>query len=195
MISAWYHAYFWDSRSGFLTPSGTAATVGHVPWGPEQDTVNGLSSTPQGQGQGFPQAAQWVMTPSTKQEIKEMWAQSLEQEDHLEKKMATHSSVLAWRIPWTEESGRLQSMGSQESGTTSRLNHHHHQLTMKNDNYKTELTLFQLYTGRKVTWDWIGHFRTGIVTERELTYLELHENLALGFARSKWPIKLMLLVD
>ena len=66
---------------------------------------------------------------------------------------------------------------------------------MKNDNYKTELTLFQLYTGRKVTWDWIGHFRTGIVTERELTYLELHENLALGFARSKWPIKLMLLVD
>ena len=81
-----------------------------------------------------------------------MWVQSLDQEYPLERGMATHSSILAWRIPWTEESGRLQSMGSQESGTTSQLNHHHHhQLTMKNDNYKTELILFQLYTGRKVT--------------------------------------------
>ena len=35
--------------------------------------------------------------------------------------MATHSSVIAWRIPWTEEPGRLQSMGSQESDTTERL--------------------------------------------------------------------------
>ena len=38
---------------------------------------------------------------------------SLGQEDPLEKEMATHSSILAWRIPWTEEPGRLQSMGSQ----------------------------------------------------------------------------------
>ena len=41
----------------------------------------------------------------------------LGQEDPLEKEMATHCSILAWRIPWTEESGRLQSMGSQESDT------------------------------------------------------------------------------
>ena len=40
----------------------------------------------------------------------------------LEKEMATHSSALAWTIPWTEEPGRLQSTGSQESGTTERLN-------------------------------------------------------------------------
>ena len=39
-------------------------------------------------------------------------------EDALENKMATHSSILAWRIPWTEEPGRLQSMGPQESDTT-----------------------------------------------------------------------------
>ena len=64
-----------------MTLSGTAATVGCVPWGPEQGTVNGLSSTTQGQEQGFPQAAQWVMNPSTKQEIQEMWARSLERED------------------------------------------------------------------------------------------------------------------
>ena len=39
-------------------------------------------------------------------------------EDPLEKEMATHSSVFAWEIPWTEKLGRLQSMGSQESDTT-----------------------------------------------------------------------------
>ena len=42
-----------------------------------------------------------------------MWVQSLGQEDALEKEMAIHSSILPWKIPWTEESGRLQSMGSQ----------------------------------------------------------------------------------
>ena len=41
--------------------------------------------------------------------------------------MATHSSIFAWEIPWTEEPGGLQSMGSQESDMTERLNHHYHQ--------------------------------------------------------------------
>ena len=43
---------------------------------------------------------------------------SLSQEDALEKEMATHSSIFVWEIPWTEEPGRLQSTGSQESETT-----------------------------------------------------------------------------
>jgi len=43
----------------------------------------------------------------------ETWVQSLGQEDPLEKEMAIHSSILAWKIPWTEEPGGLQSMGSQ----------------------------------------------------------------------------------
>ena len=46
----------------------------------------------------------------------ETWVQSLGQEDPLEKGMATHSSILAWRVPWTEEPGRLQSMGLQRVG-------------------------------------------------------------------------------
>ena len=46
----------------------------------------------------------------------ETWVQSLGQEDPLEKGMATHSSILAWRIPWPEEPDRLQSMGSQRVG-------------------------------------------------------------------------------
>ena len=48
--------------------------------------------------------------------MQEIQVVSLGQEDPLEKEMATHSSVLAWRIPWTEELGGLQSMGSQRVG-------------------------------------------------------------------------------
>ena len=48
--------------------------------------------------------------------MQETWVRSLGQEDPLEKEMATHSSTLAWKIPWTEEPGRLQSMGSQRVG-------------------------------------------------------------------------------
>ena len=48
--------------------------------------------------------------------IEENWVQSLEREDLLEKGMATHSRIFAWRIPWTEETGGLQSMGMQRVG-------------------------------------------------------------------------------
>ena len=48
--------------------------------------------------------------------MQEIWVQSLGREDPLEKAMATHSSTLAWKIPWMEERGRLQSMGSQRVG-------------------------------------------------------------------------------
>ena len=54
--------------------------------------------------------AQMVKTPPA---VQETWVQSLGQEDPLEKEMATHSSTLAWRIPWREEPGGLQSMGWQ----------------------------------------------------------------------------------
>ena len=48
--------------------------------------------------------------------MQETWVQFLGQEDLLEKEMVTHSSILAWNIPWTEDLGRLQSMGSQRVG-------------------------------------------------------------------------------
>ena len=50
------------------------------------------------------------------QETQEMWVQLLGQEDPLEEEMASHSSILAWIILWSEESGGLQSMGSQRVG-------------------------------------------------------------------------------
>ena len=57
--------------------------------------------------------------------MQEMQVQSLDQEDPLEKKTATHSSILAWRIPSTENSGRLQSMGSQRVGHALATKHTH----------------------------------------------------------------------
>ena len=48
--------------------------------------------------------------------MQEMWVRSLGQEDPMEKEIATHSSILAWRILWIEEPGGLQSMGSQRVG-------------------------------------------------------------------------------
>ena len=50
--------------------------------------------------------------------MQETWARSLSREDPLEKEIATHSSILAWEIPWTEEPGRLQAMGSQSQYMT-----------------------------------------------------------------------------
>ena len=64
---------------------------------------------------GFPSGSVVKKLP-TKQETQ---VRSLGQEDPLEKEMVIHSSILAWEIPWTEEYGGLQSMGSQESDMTS----------------------------------------------------------------------------
>ena len=55
--------------------------------------------------------AQWIKTPPAMQEMQDTWVQSLSQEDPLEEGMATHSSIFAWEIPWTEEPGGLQSIG------------------------------------------------------------------------------------
>ena len=60
-----------------------------------------------------------------RQETQEKWVPSLGQEDPLEKEMATHSRILAWRIPRLEEIGELQSMGSQSDMTTDASNPHH----------------------------------------------------------------------
>ena len=61
---------------------------------------------------GFPGGSDAKNLP----EMWETWVRSLGQEDPLEKELATHSSILAWRIPWTVEPGGLQSTGSQRVG-------------------------------------------------------------------------------
>ena len=62
--------------------------------------------------------AQQVKNPLAMQETQETWVPSLGWEDPLEEEVATISSILAWRIPWTEEPGGLWSVGSQESDMT-----------------------------------------------------------------------------
>ena len=57
--------------------------------------------------------------------MQETWVQSLGREDPLETEMATHSSILAWRIPWIEESGGLQSVGHRESDMIEQLTQTH----------------------------------------------------------------------
>ena len=63
--------------------------------------------------------------------VQETWVQSLGQKDPLEKEMATHSSILAWKMLWTEDPGGLESMGSQKSNTTEQLSMQTHHSKVK----------------------------------------------------------------
>ena len=81
-----------------------------------------------------------VKNPPTMQEPQETWLQSMGQEDPLEKGMATHSSILAWRIPWTEEPGGLQSIELQEVGHD--WNDFAHTHSLENDKQPKELNWF-----------------------------------------------------
>ena len=75
---------------------------------------------PPGEGTGYPLQYSWgsLVAQMVKKSLAlwETWVQSLGWEDPLEKEMATHSSILAWEILWTEEPGGLQSMGLQRVG-------------------------------------------------------------------------------
>ena len=81
--------------------------------------IPGLQRSP-GEGMGYLLHYSWTslvaQTIKNLPAIQETWVQSLGWEDPLEKGMATHFSILAWRIPWTEDPGRLQSMGFQRVG-------------------------------------------------------------------------------
>ena len=85
-------------------------TVGWGP-GPEEDAVRGKQDA-EWNKPGFRVAQVVENLPA----VRETWVRSLSQEDALEEEMATHSSILAWRIPWTEEAGGLQSLGPQRAG-------------------------------------------------------------------------------
>ena len=74
----------------------------------------------------------------------ETWILSLGWEDPLEKEMATHSSILAWRIPWMEELSELKSTGHKESDTTERLHFHFvHSLALPFFGFGMKTDLFQ----------------------------------------------------
>ena len=99
--------------SGSSTGKESACNVG------DPGSIPGLGRST-GEGIGYPLQYSWISLVA--QLVKkppavwETWVRSLGQEDPLEKEMVTHSSILAWTIPRTEEHGRLQSMGSQRVG-------------------------------------------------------------------------------
>ena len=102
---------------GELHPPGWGGTPGRVSgregWGLMIFAIAQMASL----------VAQLVKSPTT---MRETWVRSLGQKDPLEKEMASHSSILAWRIPWMEEPGGLQSTGSK---SLTRLSNFTHSLT------------------------------------------------------------------
>ena len=95
--------------------------------------------------------------------MQEIWVWSLGQEDLLEKDTATHSSILPWEIPWAEEPGGLQSMGSQTVGY----------------NLETEHTLMQ--SSCKMLYVLLGFFGGGIYWNRNMLCLGMNEFLMNNF--------------
>ena len=81
---------------------------------------------------------------------RETGARSLGQEDSLGKEMATHSSILAWRIPWMEEPGRLQSTGSQRVGHDSATSLHFSMYCLQSQCYTLHWMRFEESQWRKV---------------------------------------------
>ena len=95
--------WWWSGRPGMLRFMGSQR-VGHD-WATELNWTD-----------TFLWAFLVAQTVKNLPAVKEIWVQSLAGKDSLEKEMATHSSILAWRTPWTEEPAQLQSMGSQRVG-------------------------------------------------------------------------------
>ena len=96
--------------SGSSTGKESACNAG------DPSSILGSGRSP-GEGRGYPLQYSWAslvaQTVKNPPAMRETQVQSLSWEDPLEKGMATHSSILAWRIPWTEKTGALQPMGSQ----------------------------------------------------------------------------------
>ena len=107
-IATW--SLLWSMKlSSPLTQGGLKVVLANVITGPEPKSSDGLYFWAS-------LIAQWVKNLPTMQELQEMWARSLGWEDPPEKEMATHSSIVAWKIPWTEVPGGLQTMESERVG-------------------------------------------------------------------------------
>ena len=106
-----------------------------IPWTEELDRLQSMGSQRVGH---YWATSLSLIAKSVKNlpAMQDTQVRSLCQKDPLENEMATHCSILAWKIPWTEEPGGPQSLGSQELDMTKRLNLHHQQyLLLNNDSY------------------------------------------------------------
>ena len=125
--------------------------------------------------------------------MQETWVQSLGQDDSLEKKMATHSSILAGRIPWTEEPGRLQSMGSQRVGPNWATNIHTLAFiqidTRSTHNLSCEIKDVSRNYQMPVDQGWITP-RLETPTSGSDSQLQWHTNITWGAWKKNWCLGL-----
>ena len=118
-VTRMFHSYFCQVLCDFLGFPGSSAGKESAcnAGGPSSIPGSGRSL---GEGTGYPLQNSWASLVAQMLKnppaMREIWVRCLGQEDPLGKEMATHSSILAWRIPWMEEPDRLQSMGSQRVG-------------------------------------------------------------------------------
>ena len=113
------------------------------------------------------QVAQWVKNCPAMQETQETWVPSLGGKDPLGKEMATHSSILAWRIPWTEEPGGLQSLGSQRVGHNRR----NLSCTRAHTHIQTPRHAYSIVCSKPLIWLWVHfHFMWGFQTRYWKTF-------------------------
>ena len=114
--------------------------------------------------------------------MRETWVRSLGWEDPLEKEMASHSSTLAWRIPWREEPGRLQSMGSQRVGhdwVTSLL------LSLSSSSTSFGLRQMLIWTEAQL-WKWKWSLSVMSNSLRPPWTVAYQASLATGFSRQEY---------
>ena len=115
VLSGTWHSLGFPGSSASKESTCNAGDPGSTP---------GLGRSPE-EGIGYPLQYSWAsLVASVVKNLPAMWetwVKSLGWEDPLEKRMATHSRILAWRIPWTEEPGRLQSMGLQKLDRNDQL--------------------------------------------------------------------------
>ena len=107
----------WQPTPAFLPgeSQGRGSLVGCRPWGRTESDTTEVTQQQQ-QQHTSPRPSLVAQTIQNLPEMQDTWVQSLGWEDLLKKEMATHSGVLAWRIPWIEESGGLQSLRSGKVG-------------------------------------------------------------------------------
>ena len=129
VFESWPHTHIlthmYIDRSKYNTDTHSSILAWRIPWTGEPGRLQSIGSQSQTRLSNYTHIREyfvsWASLVSQRvknlPEMQETWVSSLDWEDPLEKATATHSSILAWRIPWTEEPGRLQPMGVTKSWT------------------------------------------------------------------------------
>ena len=127
----------------------------------DPSSISGLGSSP-GERIGYPLQYSWASlmarTEKNPPAMREIWVWSPGWEDSVEEGMATHSSILAWRIPWTEEPGRQQFMESQKVRHDWAAKHRRHDSSVQSYGFKRILISTEGKAAGMVSWEKLLNF-------------------------------------